>query len=356
MQVIIVSPSLDPTKNVSGVSSVTRFIIENNLSHDYVHFELGRKDDEKGGFYRIGSIIRSYRGWKHLLNKYPDAIVHYNFPLEKPSIIRDTPFMHAALKNGNKMVVHIHGGAFLTSESIPFPFRQILNHVFSWHVPFITLSEKEAETIRNRFRAKTVVSLPNCIDLRDAKLFERKYNKNLPLTLGYLGRIAQTKGMEYLLKACVLLKKRNIPFCLKLAGTEEVEGQFLPQFNKVLGNQFRYCGCVSGETKNDFLRSLDLLVMPTFFEGLPMSLLECMSYGVVPVITPVGSIPSVVADRQNGMFVKIKDSETIVDAISYLHAHRDKLEQMSKSSRDYIYEHFNPQTYIDNLNNIYNNC
>lgn len=354
MQILIVSPSLDPTKNVSGVSSVTRFIIENNLSHDYLHFELGRKDDEKGGFYRIGSIIRSYRGWKHLLNKYPDAIVHYNFPLEKPSILRDTPFMRAALKNGNKMVVHIHGGVYLTSRSIPFPFRQILNHVFSWHVPFITLSEKEAETIRNRFHAKTVVSLPNCIDLRDAKLFERKYNMNHPLTIGYLGRLAPTKGMEYLLKACVLLKKRNIPFCLKLAGTEEVEGQFLPQFNKMLGNQFSYCGCVSGETKNDFLRSLDLLVMPTFFEGLPMSLLECMSYGVVPVITPVGSIPTVVTNHKNGVFIKVKDVESIVDAISYLHTERDLLEQMGKSSHDFIFKHFDPERYIDKLNNIYN--
>ena len=162
--------------------------------------------------------------------------------------------------------------------------------------------------------------------------------------------------MDYLLKACVILKERNIPFQLKLAGAEEIEGQFLPKFSKMLDKQFEYYGLVSGEDKSNFLKSLDLFVMPTFFEGLPMSLLECMSYGAVPVITPVGSIPSVVADRQNGMFVKIKDSETIVDAISYLHAHRDKLEQMSKSSRDYIYEHFNPQTYIDNLNNIYNNC
>lgn len=356
MQIIIVSPSLDPTKNVSGVSSVTKFIIENNPRQDYIHFELGRRDDEKGGIFRIGSILRGFKDWKRLLRKYPDAIVHYNFPLEKPSVIRDTPFMHEALLNGNKLIIHIHGGIFLTSDSIPFPFRQILKHVFSWQVPFITLSEKEADTLRNKFQAKHVVSLPNCIDLKDAKLFERKSNKTSPLTLGYLGRIAQTKGMDYLLKACVILKERNIPFQLKLAGAEEIEGQFLPKFSKMLDKQFEYYGLVSGEDKSNFLKSLDLFVMPTFFEGLPMSLLECMSYGAVPVITPVGSIPSVVADRQNGMFVKIKDSETIVDAISYLHAHRDKLEQMSKSSRDYIYEHFNPQTYIDNLNSIYNNC
>jgi glycosyltransferase involved in cell wall biosynthesis len=230
----------------------------------------------------------------------------------------------------------------------------MLNYVFSWHVPFISLSETEAETLRKRFHAKHVVSLPNCIDLKDAQTFQRKYkDASTPLTLGYLGRIAKTKGMDYLLQACCKLKERHIPFRLQIAGAEEVEGQYLPQFSKILGNQFVYAGIVGGESKNDFLKDLDVLAMPTFFEGLPISLLECMSYGAVPVITPVGSIPTVVTEGQNGMFIKVKDATSIVDAITYLHTHRSELEQMSKSSRNYIYEHFSPDSYIDKLNNIY---
>ena len=354
MQIIIVSPSLNPTKNVSGISSVTNFIIENNPCHNYIHFELGRKDNEKGGIYRIGSVLNRYKECKHMLQKYPNAIVHYNFPLEKPSILRDTPFMHAALKNGNKMVIHIHGGIFLTSERIPFPFLQLLEHVFSWEVPFITLSKKEAEILRDKFHAKYAISLPNCIDIGEAKVFEREYkDTDHPLTLGYLGRITKTKGMDYLLEACSILKKGNIPFSLKLAGAEEIEGQYIPQFNELLGNQFEYSGIVSGENKKEFLQSLDALIMPTFFEGLPMSLLECMSFGVVPVITPVGSIPTVVFDQQNGLFIKIKDSESIVKAITYLHNNRDYLIQMSQSSRNFIFEHFDPVTYIESLNNLY---
>lgn len=354
MRIIIVSPSLDPTKNVSGLASVTRFIIENNPHQDYVHFESGRKNGEKGGIHRVNSVIRRFRDWKRLLKTYPDAIVHYNFPLDKLGIARDAPFMRAVLKNGNKMVVHIHGGVYLTSKSIPFPFRQVLEYVFSWNVPFITLSETETEILRNRFHAKHVVSLPNCIDLKDSQTFQRKYkDASTPLTLGYLGRIAKTKGMDYLLQACCMLKERHIPFRLKIAGAEEHEGQYLPQFSKMLGNQFVYAGIVSGEDKNAFLKSLDVLAMPTFFEGLPLSLLECMSYGVVPVITPVGSIPTVVTEGQNGMFIKVKDATSIVDAITYLHTHRSELEQMSKSSRNYIYEHFSPDSYIDKLNNIY---
>lgn len=354
MRIIINSPSLDPTKNVSGLASVTRFIIENNPHQDYVHFESGRKNGEKGGIHRVNSVIRRFRDWKRLLKTYPDALVHYNFPLEKPSIIRDTPFMRAALKNGNKMVIHIHGGVYLTSANIPFPFRQMLKHVFSWNVPFITLSETEAEILRKRFHARHVVSLPNCVDLNDAQTFRRKYKEDsIPLTIGYLGRIVKTKGMDYLLQACCRLKVRHIPFCLKIAGAEEQEGQYLPQFRKALGKQFVYAGIVSGENKKSFLKSLDVLAMPTFFEGLPMSLLECMSYGVIPVITPVGSIPTVVTEGQNGMFIKVKDATSIVDAITYLHTHRSELEQMSKSSRNYIYEHFSPDSYIDKLNNIY---
>jgi len=354
MQIIIVSPSLDSTKNVSGVSSVTRFIIENNPRHDYIHFELGRKDGEKGGIYRVSSIIRRFKEWKHLLKIYPNAIVHYNFPLEKPSILRDTPFMRAALKNGNNMVIHIHGGNYLTSDSIPFPFRLILRHVFSWQVPFIALSEKEAKILREKFHAKHAFSLPNCIDLRDAQTFERNYRDDFPaLTLGYWGRIAKTKGMEYLLRACTLLKERSIPFRLKLAGAEEVEEQYLPQFCKMLGNKFEYNGILSGKHKDQFLRSLDILVMPTFFEGLPLSLLEGMSYGIVPVITPVGSIPTVVTDHQNGLFIKVKDTDSIVEAITCLHENRNRLQQMSQAARHYIFTHFNADTYIENLNQIY---
>lgn len=354
MQIIIVSPSLDPTKNISGISSVTSFIIENNPRHQYIHFELGRKDGEKGGIYRVGAILRKYKEWKSFLRKHPQALVHYNFPLEKPSILRDTPFMHFALRNGHKMVVHIHGGVFLTSPKIPFPFFQILKYVFSWKVPFITLSEKEMETVKDRFHAKNVITLSNCISLKEAKAYCRKEcDRSLPLTLGYLGRITEEKGMTYLLNACIMLKEQGIPFHLKLAGAEEHNRQFLSQFNNRLGSSFEYCGLVSGERKTHFLQSLDLLVMPSFFEGLPMSLLECMSFGVVPIVTPVGSIPTVVTDKQNGIFIKVKDSESIVNAVEYLHNNRDVLLKMSQISRSFVFEHFNPVKYVNNLNEIY---
>ena len=195
--------------------------------------------------------------------------------------------------------------------------------------------------------------MPNCVDLQDAESFERVYNWIEPLNIGYIGRIAVTKGMENLLQACRELKAKQIPFIVKLAGAEEVKDSFLPLFDSYLGHQFIYAGIVSGEKKNIFLKSLDVFVLPSYFEGLPMSLLECMSYGAVPVTTNVGSIGDVVEDCKNGLFIKMKDTDSIIEALTNLNNDREMLSRLGNEARATIFQNFNPHKYIQNLNIIY---
>lgn len=354
-KVIITAPSLEPTQNVSGVSSVVRFIIDNNPNCKYLHFELGKKDKEKGGWHRITKLLASFYKWTKYINAYPDALIHYNFPLEAKSIIRDVPFMYYALRRKHKMVVHIHGGSFLTSSKIPALLKVILLKVFSWNIPFIALSDSEVKILKERFHAQKVFSLPNCVDLKDAVLYAKEQNlkSEKTLNLGYLGRIEPNKGINEMLEGCVKIKETGIPFKLILAGKEQIEGAFLPRFKQALGDNFSYVGLVSGKSKCDFLRNLDVLLMPTYFEGLPMSLLECMSYGVVPVITPVGSIPEVVVDGNNGLFIKVKDIDSIVDAIKKVNYDRNFFNRLSNNARETIFSKFSPQQYISQLNHIY---
>lgn len=354
MEIIIVSPSLNPSQNVSGISSVAKFIIDNNPTINYIHFELGKKDNEKGGIFRIKAIIKNIKEWVELLDKYPNAIIHYNFPLSTASILRDPIFMWIAKQKKRKITIHLHGGVFLTASHIPHLINKILTKIFSWNVPFIVLSQKELQLIRSKYRCEKIYILPNCIDLKEAKQFNRNVNMNNPLTIGYLGRIAETKGMDYLLEACKSLKINGIPFSLRLAGKEEVSGKYIDKFIKELGKTFIYDGVVSGENKNIFLKKLDLFILPSFFEGLPMSLLECMSYGVVPITTNVGSIGEIVKDKYNGIFIKVKDSQSIVNKISLIHNNRDMISDLSRNAQNTIFYNFSPEEYIKKLNNIYN--
>lgn len=356
MKIIITSPSLNPNENVSGISSVTNFIIANNKSEEYIHFELGKKDNEPGGWRRIKALAERYCAWKRLLAEEPAAIIHYNFPLSKASILRDPWFMGYAMAKGRKMAVHIHGGLFLTAPAIPTYLRRILQKVFSWRVPFIVLSETEKRILTEKFKAADVTVLPNCVDLSDALLFERSAKStddSRPLRIGYLGRIEPNKGMSELLEAGKKLKEEGIDFRLVFAGKEQTEGEYLPTYAAALGMSFEYAGLVSGEKKNAFLRSLDAFVLPSYFEGLPMSLLETMSYGAVPIVTPVGSIPQVVENGKNGLFIKKKDTASIVNAIRELNADRSLLRQLGDAARSTIFEHFSTNKYISLLNNIY---
>lgn len=352
-KIIITSPSLDTRENVSGVSSVVRFIIENNKGQRYIHFTIGKKDNEKGGFFRrYIRTIKTYKAWKKLLLKEPEAIIHYSFPLDAKSVVRDFFFIRYAVKHNRRTIVHIHGGLYLTKKRRPRVINLLMKKIFSWDIQFVVLSNSEGEKIKNEFNAKLIEILPNCIDIKDAVLFKRKYkDANEPLVIGYLGRIEENKGMDWLLLACNRLLRDNIQFRVLLAGKDE--GNYIERFSDYIGTSLNYAGIVSGNEKSLFLRSLDVFVLPSYFEGLPIALLECMSYGAVPVTTAVGSIPEVVKDGGNGIFIKTKDDISIAEAVKALNTDREMLKRLSEEARKTVFRNFSPVLYIEQLKRIY---
>lgn len=319
MKVIINSPSLDPKVNVSGISSVTHFIISNNKEVDYIHFEIGRKDSESQGILsRIKRIIHNKKEWKELLLQNKDAIIHYNMPLMRAAIIRDYMMLRIAHKLGMTVILHVHGGNYIKERNRPWYIKKLLNNIFSWAKFVIVLGEEEKSILEEDFKLENVVSLPNCIDLSEARNFKRELSKEELLNILYIGRIEHNKGIDYIFDACETLKEKGNRFCLHFAGKEEVEDQYIPKFKEKFGKQFIYHGIVSGNTKTELLKKCNIFLMPSFFEGLPMSLLETMSFGQVPIVTPVGSIPTIVTDKENGIFIGIKNSDDIVKSINNL--------------------------------------
>ena len=84
-----------------------------------------------------------------------------------------------------------------------------------------------------------------------------------------------------------------------------------------------------------------------------MSLLETMSYGITPIVTPVGSIPQVVKDGENGVFIKDHDSDSIVTAVKQVDANRAQLRKLGEKARKTIFKQFSPKKYVKELNDIY---
>lgn len=351
-QVIIVSPSLDPKVNVSGVSSVTNFIINSNPETEYIPFQQGKEDKEKGGYHRLLRIFKSYQRWTKVLRKYPEAIIHYNLPIDNKSIIRDFPFINYCKRKRRKIVLHIHGGSGLFAEKRNRIVDWLTRRILTMDCPVIVLSDKEKDLVEQRYKAQSVISLPNAISLDDAATFNRTAD-TAHLDILFLGRITKEKGMDYILSSLTALKEKGVNFMFHLAGKESEQTYYINAFTTALGKDFRYEGVVYGAGKAALLRQCKIFLLPSYFEGLPMSLLEAMSYGEVPIVTNVGSIGTVVVDHKNGLLVKDHDTDSIVSGMMELATHRDMIATLATEARKTIFDSFNPKRYISNLNRIY---
>lgn len=354
MDIIINSPSLDPNVNVSGISSVVNFIIQKNKDCRYIHFEDGSRDnDSKTLRSRFCRIMKSIKSWSILLEQNESAIIHFNLPLMSGAIIRDYFLLRIAHKKERKVILHLHGGSLLKVHKRPWILNLLLKKIFSWSKSIITLSEEEKKVIIDDFCINNVCSLPNCIDLNNAKSFTRSFNSSETLNLLYLGRIEKNKGIDYIFQASKKLKDLQIDFCLHFAGKEENEGEFIPKMAQILGDKFQYHGIVSGKQKENLLKDCDIFLLPSMYEGLPMSLIETMSYGQIPIVTNVGSISLVVQNNENGFFVNKCCVEDIVEKILIVLKNESLRNRMSNSAQQRIFSLFDDERYIAQLNRLY---
>lgn len=356
MKVIINSPSLNPEINVSGISSVTQFIISNNKEINYIHFEIGRKDCESQKIIsRIKRILENIKKWNKLLKENKKAFIHYNIPLMKAAIIRDYIMLRIAHKNNMPILLHVHGGNYLQNRKRPWYLKIMLRNIFIWSKHIVVLSEEEKKILKEDFKINNIMSLANCIDLSNAKKFKRDMSKKERLNILYIGRIERNKGIKYILEACKELNEKGIDFCLHFAGKEENPGEFIQDFEKCLKKRFIFHGIISGNKKTELFKSCDVFLLPSLFEGLPMSLLETMSFGLIPIVTAVGSIPTIVINRHNGIIIEKHNSNSIVIAIQELIDNDNYLTVLSKNAQKSIFNKFDDVTYIKTLNNLYIN-
>jgi glycosyltransferase involved in cell wall biosynthesis len=356
MNIIITAPSLNPKLNVSGISSVAQFIIKKNKAHHYIHFQIGKTDEENGGIVRILSILGSYFKWLYLLLTTSDKIVHYNFPLDTKAILRDCPLIILTRLMNVKLLIHIHGGAFIQRDDIPNWAQLFLKITLNGKNPILVLGDTEKENLIEKFGCKNVFVLPNSIDLDDATSFSRKpFTINNHLKFLFLGRISKPKGLEYIYLAFKELKKNHqIDFKFYLAGKGEDEKEYVEKFNHLLGDDFIFKGVVFGTQKEDLLKETNIFLLPSFYEGLPISLLEAMAYAQVPICTNVGSIKYIVEDNINGLFIGVKSKDDIVYKILKVQNDISKINVLGLKAKETVFNKYNPDAYIQNLNSYYN--
>lgn len=138
-----------------------------------------------------------------------------------------------------------------------------------------------------------------------------------PLVVCAVARLIEIKGLQHLIDAIALAPeavRRRIR--LRLCGVGPYENELRRRAQAAnLEAQVEFAGLLPYEQIPDELRAADVFALPSLQEGLPLSLLEAMASGLPVVASPVGGIPTVIRDGDNGLLVAAGDVAGLRDAL-----------------------------------------
>ena len=162
----------------------------------------------------------------------------------------------------------------------------------------IVLSKSVQDYFQNRYGRKTVL-IPNGVNRPVTVLptqIEKKYGLQKDSYFLYLGRLVPEKGLEYLIKA---YKELDTDKKLVIAGGSSDMKEFEDKIHGLAKGDDRiiFTGFVQGRTLAELLSNAYVYVIPSDLEGMPLTLLEAMSYGNCCLTSDIPECTEVVEDR-----------------------------------------------------------
>ncbi|HEY4788243.1 MAG TPA: glycosyltransferase family 4 protein [Bacteroidales bacterium] len=351
MNVLITAPSLDTSSNVSGISSVVLNII-NHSSADFMHFLVGRKDNEKGG---IAWIFKQFA----LIIKFPGAvkkadIAHINTALNPLSIFRDFFFVLISKIMGKKVLLHLHGGKYLMNDCKNPITVLFINRMIKLSNYVLVLSPLEESRVKEKYHVNRLSYLVNSIPPQKILISRAAKTNDEPLIITFLGRIHESKGVEDIVKAMELVNQSSQNFRFYVYGKGPMKDFMVESLHRILNHRFEYKGVAGGDSKWKALEESDIFLLPSRYgEGLPMAMLEAMAVGNTVITTNDASITYAVDDKINGLIVKKHNPSDIAEKLELLLTNRSLLSGFSQKAMDTINLKFNMKSYIERLEKIY---
>ena len=276
------------------------------------------------------------------------SIVHLHTAADG-SFKRNSQLAALAKKFGRKVVMHIHASRFKDFYNESPDKAKILQTLQSVD-RLIVLSESWKEWFKSTGVKEDKITILHNITPEPTIMPEAKKLDGKTRFL-FMGEIGQRKGVFDILRA-LAAHRDEAEGCIELIiGGNKNEQKLLDTIKENgLEDIVRFEGWVSGEKKLRLLNEADVYILPSFNEGLPISILEAMSYGCPIISTPVGGIPEVVDG--NGLLVTPGSETEIWEAMNRYIKDPSLIESEGSQSLVNVKEYL-PDHVMNHLREIY---
>jgi glycosyltransferase involved in cell wall biosynthesis len=154
-----------------------------------------------------------------------------------------------------------------------------------------------------------------------------------------VARLSPVKRIDLLLEALALLPAAGPAWKCTIVGGGRLEAELRHQADALgLTSRVEFSGQVSDV--RPFLQSADLCVLSSEKEGLPLSLIEAMAFGLPCVVTDVGGNREIVLHQKTGLLVEFGSPKALSSAIEHLLAHPEERRRMGEEARKLVHERF----------------
>jgi glycosyltransferase involved in cell wall biosynthesis len=251
------------------------------------------------------------------------------------------------------VILHLHG-----SEMKPFYESQppILQRLIRRHLEkatrVIVLSESWREFVSRIAPAAHIIVVPNYVIVPPAADPQQRH----PQDILFLGLIGPRKGTFDLIPAFAEVSSKYPQARLTIGGNGEIEQARSLIGTLDLDGRAALAGWVGPEAKKKLLRSSGIYVLPSYNEGLPMSVLEAMAAGLAVITTRVGGIPELITDGTDGLLIEPGDTEGLKRSISALLDDNELRDRLAIAGRLRVEEKYSDHAILPLLRRIYEEC
>ncbi|MBM4147385.1 MAG: glycosyltransferase family 4 protein [Nitrospira sp.] len=246
--------------------------------------------------------------------------------------LNDVPYAQAAIGVLQSHVIAIP----IIHLDLPSFISNAAGNAGQWDkVVAVSLLLKEKFLNNTGFDSKTTEYIANGVAVpKDWPKKDFAFNAERPLNIVFSGRIEnRQKGTNLLPDIVKAVNDAGARIHLNIIGDGPDLRRLQETFNNYGITNINFYGALKHHDALKVLSENDMFIMPSFFEGMPISLLESMAQGLVPIVSNLkGSTDLIVRNELNGCLVQPGDKKGFISAICSLSKNRLKLKEMSMSA------------------------
>lgn len=299
---------------------------------------------------KVFVCLHSWFRYVRLLLQKRVALVHIHVS-SNASFWRKTLFFLTTFLFNVPSILHLHGGGFAEfyESRCNGAMKWIVRYVFDQAALIVVLAENWACWVAGITRHSRIRIISNPVLL--PPLPESGHRDSA--TILFLGQLSRAKGTYDLLLAVAELVIDHPNLKLLLAGAGDTLLVKSEAARLGIEENVHLLGWISGQCKSEILQQASIFVLPSYAEGMPMSILEAMAAGLPVISTSVGGVSEAISDGVEGYLFCPGDVQSLTSALNRLLRDNGLRLRMGNAAREKIERSFSVQRILPQIEKLY---